>query len=237
MKNLFLLTFLISLGYSNILDAQTQTREMINSAYQLDEHIKRNDKGMSYMDSNDYEGSPYENPVYRTGNIYKGSDLFANNVALRYNVFADEIEVKESLGDDDNDARLLTKSPDMYVKIEEDIFVFVPFNGSVEDGGYFHVMFEGQKVDLYKKLVKEFTEERKASSSIVRTIPAKFLDRPVFFLVTKSGRFYELPQAKSEMLSVFGAKEKELQEFVNKHRLDIKSDADLKSVIKYYDKL
>ena len=87
--------------------------------------------------------------------------------------YADEIEVKESLSDADKDARPLTKSPDMYVKNRGRHFLFL-FHLMVvlKMVVIFHVMYEGQKVDLYKKFAKEFTEEREASSSIVRNYPS-----------------------------------------------------------------
>ena len=75
---------------------------------------------------------------------------------------ADEIEIKESLDSSDDDARVLTKSPDIFVKIEEDIFIFAPYKGGIEEGGYFQVMFEGQKNRFCtKKLAKKIHSSEK----------------------------------------------------------------------------
>ena len=233
MKKVFLLFIVISICSANQLFAQSS--QFTSDAYLLDSHIKRHDKTMKYTEEENYKGTPFSNPSYQIGNVYKGNALFATNVALRYNVMADEIEVKESLLTNDEDARVLTKSPEMFAKIKDDIFVFVPFQGKVDEGGYFQVMFEGKKVDLYKKWEKEFTPVKKAGTSITRELPATFKDKPKYFLVTKSGKFFELPAARSKKLNVFGAKKKALQKFIQENTLDINKEDDLKRLIVHYD--
>jgi len=153
-----------------------------------------------------------------------------------YNAVADELEVKESLATPDNEVKLLTKDPDIYVKIANDIFVFVPYDGGVEGGGYFQVLFEGNKYDLFKKLIKDFTPEKKASSSMItNSTPAKFTDKPVYYIVTKEGKFYELPKSKSKKLKVFGPNKDLIKKYVNDKGFDLNEEADLKKVIVYYD--
>jgi hypothetical protein len=145
------------------------------------------------------------------------------------------MEIKESLETGDKDAKALTKSPDIYVKIVNDIYVFVPYDGGIEGGGYFQVLTEGKKVDLFKKVKKDFTAAKKATTSITRDIPAKFTDKPVYYLVTKEGKFYELPSSKKKKLKVFSENEKLVKSYVNSNNLDLNDEKDLIRVIKYYD--
>ena len=57
-------------------------------------------------------------------------------------------EIKKNVSDETYSA--LIKSPDIFVKIINEIYVFVPFNGSNEKGGYFNVLNDGKTYDLYK---------------------------------------------------------------------------------------
>ncbi len=229
----------LSLGLllaANSLLAQFQTRRTINELYQVDEHIKRQTSGDRFSNPDQYKGTPYHNPDYQEGNVYKGDELMAYKIALRYNAVADEMEIKESLLSKDEDARSLTKDPDIYVKIKDDIFVFVPLNGSIEEGGYFQILFEGKKVDLYKKIIKEFQPGRKASSSLTKDILPIFKDESLYFVVAKNGRFYQLPESRVNKLDIFGGDKANLEAYASQRELDLQEEADLLEVIKYYDK-
>lgn len=210
-------------------------RQFTSELFQIDEYIKRQDQGVEYSDTDSYKGTPYNNPSYLVGNVYKGDELLANNVALRYNAMADEIEIKESITSNDEDAKLLTKSPDIYVKIVNDLFVFVPYKGGIENGGYFQVLFEGNTYDLFKKLVKDFIPPKTASTSLTRDTPAKFIDKPVYYIVTKNGKFYELPSSKNKKLKVFSENKEAVKSYVKEKGLDLNKEEDLLKVIKHYD--
>ncbi|MDX1462011.1 MAG: hypothetical protein R3359_03060 [Marinirhabdus sp.] len=210
-------------------------RAFTSSLFIVDEYVKRQDGNMNYDDEDSYTGTPFNHPSYLLGNVYNGDELLANDVALRYNAVADEMEIKESLVSPDEDARVLTKSPDIYVKIMDDIYVFVPYMGGVEGGGYFQVMYEGTKVDLFKKLKKDFTPEKKATSSITRDIPAKFTDDITYYLADKDGKFYELPNSRRKKLKVFAKKEDDMKDYVNDNDLDLNEEKDLMRAVKHFD--
>lgn len=201
----------------------------------LDNYIKKNEKGISFEETNTYTGTPYNHPAYLNGNIYKNDKLLATNVAIRYNAIADEMEIKEHLSSRDSDAKVLTKSEAIYVKIADDIFVFVPYQGGVENGGYFEVLFEGKQIQLYKKHVKKFTPEREATSTITRGSKAKFDDRPEYYIVTRTGKFYILPKSNKKKLKVFGNNEKLIKNYVKDNQLNMSDEDDLLKIIKYYD--
>ena len=237
MKKCILLLILFSLGSSGLKAQESQTRRFVNSLYQLDEFIKRQDKFIDYTDTDSYMGTPYNNPSFLPGNIYEKEKLLASNVALRYNAIADEIEVKESLETPISKARSLPKSPDIFVKIVNDIFVFAPYRGGIEGGGYFQVLYEGGKVDVFKKLNKKFYPAKPAKTTITRGTLAKFEDRPVYYLVNKNGKFYELPSSRSKKLKVFGKNQDIIKAFVDKNRLNLNDESDLIETIIYFNSL
>ena len=238
MKKLILVAVVlcISLDVSaQAFDGIYGNRQFTNDLYQMDEYIKRQKSGIDFSDTSSYTGTPYNNPSYLNGNVYKNDELWATNVALRYNAMADEIEIKETLATPDGEAKVLTKSPDVYVKILNDIYIFAPYKGGIEGGGYFHVLFEGDKIGLFKKPKKSFTKAKKASTSITRDMPANFKDKPVYYIVDKDGKFFELPSSRSKKLKVFGKNKDAIKSYVREKQLDLNEEKDLIRVIKHFD--
>lgn len=230
-------TVLAVLLFSGSILAQTgyDNRAFTSGLFQVDEYIKRQNKDVDFLDTDSYTGTPYNHPSYLMGNVYQNNELLATNVALRYNAVADEMEIKESLASPDEEAKVLTKSPEIFVKIMEDIYIFAPYKGGVEGGGYFQVLYEGNGVDLYKKLKKDFKPERKATSSITTSTPAKFSDDIVYYLATKEGKFYEMPNSRNKKLKVFGNKKDMVKGYVRENRLDLNKEKDLLKAVKHYD--
>ncbi len=236
MKKILLLLIVV-LSITQVTYSQFSSKRFTSDLFILDEYIKRQNKDINFKDTKTYTGTPYNNPSFLLGSIYKEGKLLAENVALRYNAIADEMEVKENLTSNDDDAKVLTKSQDIFVKIGLDIFVFVPYQGGIEEGGYFEVIYEGTQIDFYKKHIKDFDEAKKATSTITRDVPAKFTDDPEFYLVTKTGKFYQFPKSRGKKLKVFGDKEKEMKKWVKSNNIDVNSEKDLLRAVKYFEKL
>jgi len=231
------LIVLIVLFISHNSASQVNARRMTSELYRADEYIKYRDQTMSYSLPKDYHGSPYFNDNFVVGNIYNWNELLMEDIPLRYHIFSNEIEVKESLEEGDEDAKPLTKSSEIFVKIDDTIIILVPFNGKDEDGSYFQVLFEGKKINFLKKVTKEYTSPKKAFTSITRDLKGAFTDKATFFLQTKSGKMYELPKAKNKKLLVFGKDKEYLQEFARKNNLNLNKEEDLKKLIVHYDSL
>ncbi|MEM7086438.1 MAG: hypothetical protein AAF489_09660 [Bacteroidota bacterium] len=217
--------------------AQAELRGLTSDLQLVDTYVKRNDKTLSYDLPKNYNGSPYFNDEFVLGNIYQGDELIAVETPMRYNIFSNEIEVKESLDDLDEDASPLTKSSDIWVKINEVIIVLIPFNGSDEEGSYFQVLFEGKKADFLKKVDKKYTTPKKASSSITRDLKGAFTDETTFFLQTKNGRMFQMPKAKNKKYLIFGNHAEALKEYAKENKLNINKEPDLKRLVIHFDSL
>ncbi|QIE60164.1 hypothetical protein G5B37_11510 [Rasiella rasia] len=236
MRTIVIIFLLLSLS-SDIVQGQSNNDRFVSSLFQLDEFIKRQDKFIDYMDTEKYHGTPYNHPNYLKGNVYKGNTLLAKGVALRYNAIADEMEIKKTLDTPISEARPLTKSPDIFVKIEDAIFVFAPYQGGIQGGGYFQVLHEGEKIDVFKKLNKKFIPAKPAKTSITRAFKARFVDKPIYYLVTKTGKFYELPSSKNKKLKVFGKNKEVISKFVAENKLDLNEEKDLVATIIFFNSL
>lgn len=182
-----------------------------------------------------YDGTPYNNESFLLGNIYIKDELSASDVALRFNIYSDEIEIKESLQADDDKINALIKSPDISVTILRDKYYYVSKGKGLEKGGYFQVLTTGKKYSLYKKLGKKYYPARKAKTSFEQDVPAKFDDRATYFIHFNNGGMVELPDSKKKAYKVFGKSESEVKEYCKERKLDISKEKDLKRVVLYLD--
>ena len=183
-------------------------------------------------------GSPYANKTFQQGNVYKKGKLVAANVALRYNVTRDEIEVKGAIVTSNSEARVLKADPDIYVRVLNDVYVYVSQSGTEGVKGYFNVVYEGEQFHLYKKMKKQFIEGKKAVNSVSRDIPPTYKDRENLFLVnTTNNTFIELAGSRNKKLKAFPSHNKELKKFIKEENLNINKEYSLKKLVAYYNTL
>lgn len=232
MKNKLITAILVTL-LSSVLYSQQNVIEYLRQ-FEYDKTTKFNEITLETLN---YTGSPYTNDSFIASEIFHNNKLIADNVPIRYNALMDEMEFKPTFETPDKDSSALMKSPEVDVKIGNKIFVFVPYQGGVEKGGYFEVLHRGDKVDLFKKYNKKFTPEQKAQTSMTRDVPARFSDNPVYYLVLFDGRFVEIPSRPRNFSNAFLGKEREINDFIKDKRLDIKNENHIIQIINYYNTL
>ena len=178
-----------------------------------------------------YEVTPYYLDNFLLGNVYLDNEVILSNAALRYNAIADEIEFKESLNDDDENAKVIVKSKEIYATIMKDTFVFLPSKG------YYLIILDGNNFSLLKKVSKKYFPPKQAKNNYERSTLAKFDDRFTYNVYTKNGEMVELPNSNSKKIKAFGNSEKLVKDYVKEHDLDLKKEKDLKKVIKHLDEI
>ena len=178
-----------------------------------------------------YDGTPYYVNDFLLGNVYLENEMILSNGALRYNAVADEIEYKESLNDDDKSAKALVKSKEIYAKIMNDTFVFIPSQG------YYLVIFDGNNLSLLKKVTKKYFPPKKAQNNYERSTLARFEDRLIYTMYSKNGKTLELPRSKNKKLKAFSSNEKIVKNYTKEHNLDLNNEKDLKKLTLYLDKI
>ncbi|MDC7999414.1 hypothetical protein POV26_00030 [Aequorivita todarodis] len=176
----------------------------------------------------------YANPDFLPGKIFQEDQLIKDDVPMRYNAYADEIEIKKNSSDENYSA--LIKDPNIFVKISKDIYVFVPYEGSNEKGGYFNVLSDGKIYDLYKKVNAVYREPQKARTSYERDTPPSFEKTTTYYLV-KDGTFLEMPSGKSKILKMMNSKKDEIKSYIKQNNIDLDKEADLIKVVTYFDSL
>jgi hypothetical protein len=185
-----------------------------------------------------FTGSAYENKEFVAGSIFKKDQILASNVLLRYNAFRDEIEVKSDASGPDASAKVMVRNPDIYVKLMNKMIVFSGNKEGIDRPGYFMVVAEGNKVDLYKKIKKEFIEGSVSMSSLTRDIPSTYKEKEIFYMVDKTtGAYVEFPSSKNAKFNLFKDKKKQVKNYASQEGLNVNKESALKKVILYYDTL
>lgn len=178
-----------------------------------------------------FDGTPYYVNEFLLGDVYLENEIILSNGALRYNAVADEIEYKESLNDDDKSAKALVKSKEIYAKIMNDTFVFIPSQG------YYLVIFDGNNLSLLKKVTKKYFPPKKAQNNYERSTLARFEDRFKYTIYSKNGKILELPKSKNKKLKAFGDDKKIVESYTKEQKLDLNNEKDIKKLIRYLDKI
>lgn len=181
------------------------------------------------------EGSAYVPENFISGKIYINGEIMQDNVFLRYNMVNDEIEIKNSLYDTGNNNAVI-KDPEIYARVGNTTYVFAPYKGSVDDGGYFALVATGENYDLYKRATATFIPF-KSATPFVPEKAATFKIKKSYYLVNKQGNFFNLPTNKRKILKVMDDYDFEIKEFISSKNLDLDNEAHLVDVFTTYDEL
>ncbi len=183
------------------------------------------------------DGSPYINKEFQPSVIYLNDGTALSDIFLRFNAFENQMEFKESLIDDDSLIKIVNKTPDFIIKIADTFYDFVPFSGSIEKGIYFEILFRGEKVDLYKKTTKKFTEAKIARTSFEVDFPRRFKDQFDYFFVNPQGKLVEIKGSEKKKIDSFGFMSKELNQYVKEYKTNLNEEKDLIKLVEYLDSL
>lgn len=183
----------------------------------------------------DYNGSPYFDYDFLPGTLYENNNIMASNYLFRYNAIQDEVEVKPTVDTPNSEMKILARSPEIYVKGANYLFVFNENTANPALNGYFQVLVVGNSFNLYKKLNKNYYPARKARNSFEKDVLATYTDAPIYYIVDGAGKFYEVPGSKNKKANVFGNKKDEINKFVKHSDLDLSEEKDFVKAFKYFD--
>lgn len=232
MKKIIIAGLLLVAGFSATAQRASTNFDIYSRTIDLNE--KALAFGLTEAQFEAIKDQAYANPSFIEGTIYQDNKPIKTQVPMRYNAFADEIEIKQSASSKDYGA--LVKDPTVYVKTGTQFYVFVPFEGSNEKGGYFNVLHEGKRFSLYKKVTATFREAQKAQSTYARDTPPSFPKTTTYYLID-NGTFLELPNGKSKIQKSFDGSKKDMNSFIKQNKLDLSKEVDLIKAVKHYDEL
>jgi len=182
-----------------------------------------------------YTGTPYGDKAFQLGYVYRDGVLLASNVGLRYNALRDEFEIKKSVNTSNYAAKVLRQSADIYVKILNKLYVYMPKVTEEDQGGYFEVIYDGESLSLYKKIRKQYIEGKKAINSIAADILPMYKEKEALYLVNNANEFSELPGSRNGKINSFPEHKKLIKQHIRENKLNINKVYDLIKLLTYYN--
>lgn len=184
--------------------------------------------------SQNTNGTPYLNEHFEGGSLINENTVVASNVYLRYNAVHDEFQIKQTPNERDDRVQAVRKAPEVYVKMGDNIFTYVVPGDGV--GGYYNVLFEGKKINLYKKYTKKFVEGQKSVNMMTGNVPNRLVNESAYYIVNSKGEFTELPNSRNRKFqAIAGDKRNELRKYASANNLNINREEDLVILVEYYN--
>jgi hypothetical protein len=201
-----------------------------------------NSYGAVFNDGNgeitpDTKGTPYFDENYQIGSIIKDSLVFAENIALRYNVYNDVFIGKVNLVTIEEESKTVIKSQEFKIKMGDQLFIALPNDENPNVLQYYQILVIGQKGTLYKKNMKKYKPRVMATTSLTRDVPPSFNDSNQYFFADFKGHFQEVPSSKKKVIDLMKDKKKEVTECIDKNKLNVKDEKDLIRLIRFYNSI
>ncbi|GAA0873533.1 hypothetical protein GCM10009117_26800 [Gangjinia marincola] len=186
------------------------------------------------MDYDKINGSPFLNNKFLPGKIINKNTLDIQNVYLRYNVYNNFFEVKES--DSGDETFSLMKNKFIIPSINQQEFYLTK---SIENDENIYVSLVSRLNDN-KIILKAYTCEYKEGvipkSSYDKGRPAKFISNEVYYIAASEDfkLYKEFDLSKRDLLDIFDDKRDALKKFIKQKDLKFKNENDLIILINYY---
>ncbi|MFC7357978.1 hypothetical protein ACFQO1_09785 [Jejudonia soesokkakensis] len=228
MKKIFLLLFAILLA-TPMLGQRVRGSVLFNLKRMMDEQV---------IDYNGNEeeilvGSRYLNDDFLAGTIFYKDSIVEDNVLLRYNIFDDQIEMKDPrLVKEKGFYGALVKQRDVYVEIATKKYKFFPTFNIDSYGSYLEEIEAGDKFSLYRKYSIRF---------LPRIIPKTDYDErrePTLELSSKlylrgeSGVFEEMPEGR-RAYKLFEKNSDKVKKYLKSNDVDFDQNSDLQKLIRF----
>ena len=182
-------------------------------------------------------GSIYANKEFQIGSVYKNGKMVASNVALRYNVQAEEIELKANTSISATVANVIQADQNISVRILNDEFVYLVSPDKNQKAGYFMVIAEGSKLTVYKKIIKDFVEGKESANSYSRDVPDTFKEKEQLYIVSSTGGLTKLPKGKAKREKLFAPMVNQMSTYIENNNLNLRREKDFNQALAYFNAL
>jgi hypothetical protein len=179
-------------------------------------------------------GSPYLYDHFMRGELITHDSVKYINVSLRYNIYTDEMEFE--IGDEFRS--IANPESFRYFLIGNDLFVFQPIQRTISGikSGYFLVLISGETM-LFKRLSVIF-EPPAEPQAYAAARQARFTKKAdTYFIRFKGSLPIELSMNRRKILDAFPDKNSELENFIQKNRLNFRKEEDLIKLVAFYNQL
>lgn len=209
---------------------ENENQNNTSTSQKLEDYTSR---ATRYVEDNT-NGSPFLKESFEIGSILNEGGVVVSNVSLRYNAFHDEFQVKQNINDSDDQIQAVRKSTDLFIKTGDDVYTYLLPSDGV--GGYYNILVEGKKAQLFKKSSKKFIEGVQSVNMMTGNHPNRLVDESSYYIVNSNGEITELQKSKNKKLqAIAGDKRNELKKYAKSSNLNANKEEDLIKLVKYYN--
>lgn len=235
MTRIFILVLFLWIGTLSAQISRNDSR--INDAFtDLTNRIKPSSTNFG---NTNFKGSPYFDTAFNEATlVYFGKPL-EEQVYLRYNAFADEMEMSLNSFATSTD-QVLIKNSKVICKIQGEVFRYLPLtngNSTLGKMGYVREVYKGQHYSLYLRERKIFREGKKARTSLERSFPARFVDESEWYFQKKEGPLEFIKPNKKNFKKYFKTDLVHLETFLKTKKGDMKKMEYLKKLLRFMDEV
>jgi hypothetical protein len=194
-------------------------------------------KKYSYTESfANVKGTPLLFEDFHTGILYYNNKTYLENINLNYNCFTDEL-----LFFNENQTYIADTRDIDYFAIEGDeenqVLLFKQVFLLSEKGRIFiQVLYQG-KSTLFKRYRKQYLEADFYKPYGQGRQVDEYNDFSEYYITLDGNQISLLKPKKSSVLEIFSDKSDQMGSFIKKEKIDLKDEADLTRLVKYYDSL
>lgn len=177
------------------------------------------------------DGSPYINEEFTTSEIVG----IPYNFNMRYNAYADEVEVEKVKGDvyalkKDNEFKTILIDKGKY-KLQ---LVNYWISSKKEVYGYLVELISTKGIVLYRRDKMNLIAGKEAITSFdIAVAPKLVRSKDRFYLKQKENNIIEFPENKKQLIQLFPSFQKEISAFINEKDINLKSEEDVIQLIQY----
>lgn len=205
--------FLFIVGFYTVNSAHAQKGRNVHDHLL----IKASDQYLYGDPAQQYEGTPYLNKEFEPGFVYVNGTK-SKQMLLRFNIFADHIELKE------DDGLYLIAPNQALTRVEIGKHVLV---GGKD--GFLELLEDGKLKLLTKKIINY------RQAVIVTNVPAKYSPpSDIFYYVLDNGKPVKVNSVK-KMIASLPDKQTELTQLAEKEKLSRKGEDELMRLVQYYN--
>ena len=240
---LLLLSLLMTLGCQLFSQSVVKAPNQYESTWRLKQIIRNqlNTQSRDYeIKYKDIKGSPFENNSFKIGEIFLDGKS-KGNYFLRYDVYADEIQILTGKKEDSNPTYdVLLNIDGLEVIIDGKTFKrhkFIDDSGA-DQATYFTELVNSENYKLYVKKRVTLTPAVKAASPNESDRAARFNTYTDYYVIKPDGNSFELlPTKKKSFLKFFNEDSKKIKDYLKKEGLKLKNEADLIQIIEFINTL
>lgn len=215
--------------------ATRQADSHIATANQMNEIFNMAGAKTTTVDYSTIEGSPYEDDQYQKGILKNKQGEELGEYAMKYNAFADMMEVLRS----NKSIGALNKVGFLTIDLNQKKYTALDYRN--EDGkiekGYFIEIVQDSTCSLYRREVKTLQEEQAAKSTFHPPTPAKFLEDTHHYLKFGRNEPKKIKLSKKKIFKSFPKMEDELKGFAKKEKLNTATEDGIIELVKYYNSI